>query len=187
MGIQCAFCHSTVDNSFAPGIGQRLDGWRNRDLNVGAIAALAPDLSAITNVLQVNEASVLKVLTNWGPGKFDAQLLLDGKGFRDDGRTAATLIPPAFGLAGVHLHTSTGWGSVTYWNAFVANIEMHGKGNFFDPWLNNTNQFPVAARNGFGNIHRDEDEDLISSKLPALHLYQLSIPAPKPPEGTFNK
>jgi cytochrome c peroxidase len=187
VGIQCALCHSTVDDSFAPGIGQRLDGWPNRDLNVGAIVALAPDLSALTNVLQVNEATVLNVLTNWGPGKFDAELLLDGKGFRPDGKTAAVLIPPAFGLAGVNLHTWTGWGSVTYWNAFVANIEMHGKGNFFDPRLNDTNQFPVAARNGFGNIQRDEDEDLISPKLAALHFYQLSIPAPKPPEGSFDK
>ena len=187
VGIQCALCHSSVDDSFAPGIGQRLDGWPNRDLNVGAIVALAPDLSALTNVLQVNEATVLNVLTNWGPGKFDAELLLDGKGFRDDGKTAAVLIPPAFGLAGVNLHTWTGWGSVTYWNAFVANIEMHGKGNFFDPRLNDTNQFPVAARNGFGNIQRDEDEDLISPKLAALHFYQLSIPAPKPPEGSFDK
>ena len=114
-------------------------------------------------------------------------MFLDGKGFRPDGKTAATLIPPAFGLAGVNLHTSTGWGSVTYWNAFVANIEMHGKGRFFDPRLNDTNQFPVAARNGFGDIKRDEDEDLITSKLPALHFYQLAIPAPTPPEGSFDK
>ena len=187
LGIQCALCHSTVDDSFSPGIGLRLDGWPNRDLNVGAIIALAPDLSAVTNVLQVDEATVRNVVTNWGPGKFDAQLFLDGKGFRPDGKTAATLIPPAFGLAGVNLHTSTGWGSLTYWNAFVANIEMHGKGRFFDPRLNDTNQFPVAARNGFGDIKRDEDEDLITSKLPALHFYQLAIPAPTPPEGSFDK
>jgi len=187
LGIQCALCHSTVDDSFSPGIGLRLDGWPNRDLNVGAIIALAPDLSAVTNVLQVDEATVRNVVTNWGPGRFDAELFLDGKGFRPDGKTAATLIPPAFGLAGVNLHTSTGWGSVTYWNAFVANIEMHGKGRFFDPRLNDTNQFPVAARNGFGDIKRDEDEDLITSKLPALHFYQLAIPAPTPPEGSFDK
>lgn len=185
-GIQCALCHSTVNDSFSPGIGQRLDGWPNRDLNVGAIVALAPDLSAITNVLQVDEAAVRNVLTNWGPGKFDAELLLDGKGFRPDGKTAAVLIPPAFGLAGVNLHTWTGWGSLTYWNAFVANIEMHGKGRFFDPRLNDTNLFPVAARNGFGNIERDEDEDLISSKLPALHFYQMALPAPTPPPGSFD-
>ena len=110
MGIQCALCHSTVDDSFAPGIGRRLDGWANRDLNVGAIVALAPDLSFFTDLLGVDDATVRLVLNSWGPGKFDAELGLDGKPFRPDGGTAATLIPPAFGLAGVNLHTSTGWG-----------------------------------------------------------------------------
>lgn len=183
MGIQCALCHSTVDDSFAPGIGRRLDGWPNRDLNVGAIIALAPDLSPIATVLQVDEAAVRQVLTNWGPGKFDAELLLDGKGFRPDGKTAATLIPPAYGLAGVNLHTWTGWGSVAYWNAFVAVLEMHGKGRFFDPRLNDPVQFPVAARNGFGDVKIDPDEDQVTAKLPALHYYQLSLPAPKPQPG----
>ena len=183
MGIQCALCHSTVDNSFAPGIGRRLDGWPNRDLNVGAIIALAPDLSPIAKVLQVDEAAVRHVLTNWGPGKFDAELLLDGKGFRPDGKTAATLIPPAYGLAGVNLHTWTGWGSVTHWNAFVAVLEMHGKGRFFDPRLNDTNQFPVAARNGFGDVKIDPDDDRVTAQLPALHYYQLSLPAPEPQPG----
>src|SRR4029079_9132364 len=135
MGVQCALCHSTVDDSFSPGIGKRLDGWANRDLNVGAIIAMVRDLSPVTKLLGVDEATVKKVLTAWGPGKFDAELFLDGKGFRPDGTTAATLIPPAFGMAGVNLHTYTGWGSVTYWNAFVANVEMHGKGTFFDPRL----------------------------------------------------
>jgi len=111
-------------------------------------------------------------------------LLLDGKGFRPDGKTSATLIPPAFGLAGVNLHTWTGWGSVTHWNAFVANLEMHGKGTFFDPRLNDADQFPVAARAGFGNVRNKPD--LISSKLPALHVYQLAIPAPKAPQGSFD-
>lgn len=183
MGIQCALCHSTVDDSFAPGIGRRLDGWPNRDLNVGAIIALAPDLSPIAAVLQVDEAAVRNVLTNWGPGKFDAELLLDGKGFRPDGKTAATLIPPAYGLAGVNLHTWTGWGSVTHWNAFVAVLEMHGKGRFFDPRLNDPVQFPVAARNGFGDVSINPDDDQVTAKLPALHLYQLSLPAPKPRPG----
>jgi hypothetical protein len=100
----------------------------------------------------------------------------------------ATLIPPAFGLAGVNLHTWTGWGSVTHWNAFVANLEMHGKGRFFDPRLNNAAQFPIAASHGFADLpHIDPDEDLITSKLPALHFYQLAIPAPKPPDGSFDK
>ncbi len=185
IGIQCALCHSSVDNSLALGIGHRLDGWANQDLNVGAIVNLAPDLSVVVTLLGVPESTVRTVLTAWGPGKFDAELLLDGKGFRPDGKTAATLIPPAFGLAGVNLHTWTGWGSVTYWNAFVANLEMHGKGTFFDPRLNDASQFPVAARAGFGNVRNDRD--LISAKLPALHFYQLSIPAPKPPEGSFDR
>ena len=128
IGIQCALCHSTVDNSFAPGIGHRLDGWANRDLNVGAIVALSPNLQPVADVLGVNVTTVRTVLNSWGPGHFDAELFMDGKAFRPDGKSAATLIPPAFGLAGVNLHTWTGWGSVTHWNAFVANLEMHGKG-----------------------------------------------------------
>ena len=184
IGIQCALCHTSVDNSLAPGIGHRLDGWANRDLNVGAIVNLAPDLSAVATLLGVNEATVRTVLNAWGPGKFDAELLMDGKGFRPDGKTAATLIPPAFGLAGVNLHTWTGWGSVTHWNAFVANLEMHGKGTYFDPRLNDAAQFPVAARAGFGNVRNDPD--LVSAKLPALHLYQLAIAAPAAPKGSFN-
>ena len=184
MGIQCSLCHSTVDNSFAPGIGHRRDGWANRDLNVGAIVSLAPNLAPVAGLLGVSIDTVHKVLAAWGPGKFDAELFLDGKGFRPDGKTAATLIPPAFGLAGVNLHTWVGWGSVTEWNAFVANLEMHGKGNFFDPRLDDPSKFPIAARNGFGSVHNDPD--LISSKLPALHAYQLDIAAPKPPPGSFN-
>lgn len=185
MGITCALCHSTVDNAFAPGIGHRLDGWANRDLNVGAIISLAPDLSAVTSLLAVDEATVKKVLAAWGPGKFDAQLFLDGKGFRPDGKSAATLIPPAFGLAGVNLHTWTGWGGISHWNAFVANLEMHGKGTFYDPRLNDAVKFPVAARAGFANVRNTPD--LISSKLPALQLYQLGISAPTPPDGSFNR
>lgn len=184
VGIQCAFCHSTVDNSFAPGIGHRLDGWANRDLNVGAIIGLSPDLSPVANLLGVDQATVRTVLNSWGPGKFDAELVLDGKAFRPDGKSAATLIPPAFGLAGVNLHTWTGWGSIPYWNAFVANIEMHGKGTFYDPRLNDASQFPVAARAGFGNIR--STLDLITPKLPALHAYQLSLIAPTPPAGSFD-
>jgi hypothetical protein len=184
VGITCAICHSIVNDSVAPGIGQRLDGWPNRDLNVGAIIASAPTVAPFAQLLQVDEATVRTVLLAWGPGKFDAELALDGKGFRPDGKTAATLIPPAFGLAGVNLHTWTGWGSVTHWNAFVANIEMHGQGTFFDPRLDDANQFPVAARAGLGHI--TNANDLISSKLPALHFYQLGIPAPKPPRGSFD-
>ena len=185
IGIQCALCHSTVDNSLAPGIGRRLDGWANRDLNVGAITSLAPNLQPVASLLGVDVATVKSVLGAWGPGKFDAELFLDGKGFRPDGKTAAVLIPPAFGLAGVNLHTWTGWGSVTYWNAFVANLEMHGKGTFFDPRLNDPVQFPIAAANGFGNIQNTPD--LVTSKLAALHFYQLAIPAPRPPKGSFDE
>ena len=184
VGIQCAICHSTVDNSLAPGIGHRLDGWANRDLNVGAIISLAPDLSVFASLLQVDEATVRKVLAAWGPGKFDAELVLDGKGFRPDGKTSANLLPPAFGLMGVNLHTWTGWGSVPYWNAFVANLEMHGQGNFSDSRLDDAAQFPVAARAGFGHVHHEPD--LISAKLPALQFYQLSLHAPEPPRGSFD-
>ncbi|HUS08276.1 MAG TPA: hypothetical protein VMZ52_18375 [Bryobacteraceae bacterium] len=146
MGIQCALCHSTVDNSHSalcagvvqpnPGtgcVGRRLDGWANRDLNVGAIIALAPDLTAFASLLNTTQANVRNVLNTWGPGKFDAELVLDGKTVNPqqitDGAvtgvnvSGATLIPPAFGLAGVNLHTWTGWGSVPHWNAFVANLK----------------------------------------------------------------
>jgi mono/diheme cytochrome c family protein len=184
IGITCAACHSTVDDSFAPGIGRRLDGWPNRDLNVGAIVSLAPNKKPITDLLGVDEATVDKVLAAWGPGKFDAELFLDGKGFRPDGKTAAVLIPPAFGLAGVNLHTYTGWGSVPYWNAFVANLEMHGKGTFFDPRLDDASKFPIAARAGFGHVRNTPD--LITPKLAALHDYQLGLKAPEPPPGSFD-
>jgi cytochrome c553 len=183
-GITCALCHSTVDDSVLPGIGKRLDGMPNRDLNVGAIVNLAPNLQPVAALLGVDEATVRTVLQSWGPGRFDAELFLDGKAFRPDGKTAATLIPPAFGLAGVDGHTFTGWGSVTYWNAFVANLEMHGRGRFWDPRLNDPVKFPVAARNGFGDIR--SEHDLITPKLAALQLYQLAIPAPPPPAGSFD-
>jgi mono/diheme cytochrome c family protein len=183
IGIQCALCHSTVDNAFAPGIGRRLDGWANRDLDIGLIASLAPNLQPVADLLSlagppVDVAAVKRVLRSWGPGKFDAALLLDGK-------SAPTLIPPAFGLAGVNLHTWTGWGSVTHWNAFVANLEMHGKGTFFDPRLNDESQFPIAARAGFGNVRNTPD--LITPILAALQFYQLAIPAPAPPKGSFDR
>ena len=119
MGIQCSFCHSTVDDSLAPGIGHRLDGWANRDLNVGAIVSLASNPKPFTDLLGVDVETLKKVLASWGPGCFDAELDKDGKALRPDGKRACTLIPPAFGLAGVNLHTWTGFGSVPYWNAYV--------------------------------------------------------------------
>ena len=216
MGIQCALCHSTVDNSLpalcggaiVPNantgcVGHRLDGWPNRDLNVGAIVSLAPDLSPFVTLLNVTQPgisqdAVRKVLTSWGPGKFDAELILDGKAFNTAQTTdgvvnstpvsGATLLPPAFGLGGVNLHTWTGWGSVPYWNAFVANLEMHGTGRFFDSRLNNASQFPIAAHFGFGDLtHIDPDSDRITPKLAALQFYQLALASPQPPPGSFDK
>jgi mono/diheme cytochrome c family protein len=184
IGITCAFCHTAVDDAFAPGIGNRLDGWPNRDLDVGAIVASAPTLQPFVDVLGVDEGTVRTVLRAWGPGKYDAELIQDGKGLRPDGKSGATVIPAAFGLAGVNLHTYTGWGSVTYWNAYVANTQMMGTGRFFDPRLRESGKFPLVSKTHFDD-KRDE-VDRISSKLPALHFYQLAIPAPAPPEGSFD-
>jgi len=184
MGIQCALCHSTVDDSFAPGIGKRLDGWANRDLNVGLIVSLAPNLQPIADLLQVDVATVKLVLNSWGPGRFDAILDKDGKALRPDGGQAGTLIPPAFGLAGVNLHTWTGFGSVPYWNAYVAVTEMHGSGTFFDQRLSDPVQYPVSARSGSWDTRGTPD--LVTAKLPALHAYQLALLAPKPPAGSFD-
>src|SRR5689334_5624993 len=170
VGLTCAVCHSTVNNSFAPGIGKRLDGWPNRDLNVGAIVSLAPNLKPVENVLGADEATVKKVLASWGPGKFDAELFMDGKAFQPNGTSGATLIPPAFGLQGTNLHTYTGWGSIPYWNAFVAVLEMHGQGNFTDARLDDVNQFPIAAKNNFGHVH--VTHDLVTPVLPALQYYE---------------
>jgi mono/diheme cytochrome c family protein len=185
VGITCALCHSTVDDSFAKGIGRPLDGWPNRDLDVGAIVAAAPTLEPFAKLLGVDDATVRKVLKSWGPGKYDAELDQDGKAFRPDGKPAATLLPAAFGLAGVNLHTYTGWGSVTYWNAYVANTQMHGRGTFFDPRLKNRERFPVTQRSGFDDVRAKED--LVTPKLAALHFYQLALPAPHPPEGSFDR
>jgi len=185
IGIQCALCHSTVDDSFSPGIGKRLDGWGNRDLNVGAIVAAAPNLKPFSELLGVDVETVRQVLNSWGPGRYDAELNMDGKASRPDGKTAATLMPSAFGLAGVNQHTWTGgWGTVTYWNAYVANTQMHGKGTFFDSRLENAEQYPIAAKAGWG--HKRDEVDLITAKLPALHFYQLAMPVPQAPKGSFS-
>jgi len=185
IGIQCALCHSTVDDAVRPSLGHRLDGWPNRDLNVGGIIASAPDLSVLVDLLGLPEDQIREILNSWGPGKFDAELILDGKAVRPDGRPGATLLPPAFGLAGVNNHTWTGsWGTVTYWNALVANLEMHGQGTFFDPRLDDAQKYPIAAREGFG--HKRDAEDLITAKLAALHFYQLAIPTPKAPRNSIN-
>jgi hypothetical protein len=185
VGITCALCHSTVDDSFSPGIGRRLDGWPNRDLDVGKIVSLAPNLDPFAKLLGVDVATVKKVLLSWGPGKYDAELDKDGKAFRPDGKPAATLLPPAFGLAGVNLHTYTGFGSVTYWNSYVANTQMHGSGVFFDARLKDADQFPVAARSGSWNTRAKQDR--VTPKLASLHFYQLSLPAPEPPAGSYDR
>jgi hypothetical protein len=203
IGITCALCHSTVDDSFVKGIGRRLDGWPNRDLDVGKIVAFAPTLKPFSELLGVDEATVKKVLHSWGPGKYDAELNADGKAFRPDGKSGATLLPAAFGLAGVNLHTYTGFGSVTYWNAYVANTQMYGQGTFYDPRLADAARFPVAARTGAGKVPGASAPtpsegsgatpvgsprvDRVSDKLAALHFYQLAIPAPRPPENSYDK
>ena len=156
VGITCALCHSTVDNSFAPGIGKRLDGWPNRDLDPGAIIALSPALTEAQK----------KVYNSWGKGKYDPR-------FNFDGINSAQVIPPAYGLAGIHKITATGDGDdIAYWNRYVAVTQMGGQGSFTEP------RTGVAVTNG--------TVDLVSSKLPALQAYQLSLSAPTPPAGSFD-
>jgi mono/diheme cytochrome c family protein len=184
IGITCAVCHSTVDNSFDTGIGNRLDGWPNRDLNVGAIISLTDNAKPLTDMLHVDEATLRTVLGMWGPGKFAAQLFLDGKALRPDGKVAANLIPAAFGLRGIELTTYTGFGDISYWNAFVGTVEMHGKGSFHDDRLNDPLKYPIAVENSFWNV--TSNPDLLTSKLPALKAYQHSIVAPRPTAGSFN-
>lgn len=155
VGITCALCHSTVDNRIAPGIGSRLDGWPNRDLNPGAIIALSPALTAAQK----------QVYNSWGPGKYDPR-------FNFDGINGPTVIPPAYGLAGINSVTFTGDGQqLEYWNRYVAVTQMHGQGSFSDPRL---------------GINVVQSPDLVASKLPALQAYQLSIAAPAPPAGSFD-
>ena len=185
LGTTCALCHSTVDNSFAPGIGRRRDGWSNRDLNVGAIVAAAPTVKPYADLLGVDEATVRTVLRSWGPGFYNAELDKDGKVAQPNGKPAGTLIPPAFGLAGVNLATFTGFGTVTYWNAYVAVTQMHGRGTFYDARFNDPQKYPVAVKAGNWNVRNTAD--LVSSKLGALHYYQLALPAPTPPRGSFNR
>jgi hypothetical protein len=154
-------------------------------LNIGAIISLAPNLQPFVDLLGVDLATVKDVLFSWGPGCFDAELDKDGKGFRPDGKRACTLIPPAYGLAGVNLHTWTGFGSVPYWNAFVGVTDMHGSGTFYDARLNDKRMYPVAAKSGSYNSRGKPDQ--VTSKLAALQFYQLAIPAPKPPAGSYDQ
>jgi mono/diheme cytochrome c family protein len=158
VGITCALCHSTVNNSVDAGIGQRLDGWPNRELDPGAIIALSP---AVTPQQKA-------VYNSWGPGKYDAR-------FNFDGQSDPTVIPPAYGLAGVNSVTFTGDGdSPAYWNRYVAVTQMHGHGSFSEPRLN----INVDNTDGTG--------DLVEAKLPNLEAYQLSLTAPAPPAGSFD-
>ncbi len=143
-------------------------------------SALAPDLSRCATLSGWIKATVRAVLRGWGPGKFDAELVLDGKAFRPDGKSAATLIPPAFGLAGVNLHTWTGWGGDALERIRRQSRDAR-QGTFYDPGLDDATKFPIAAENGFGHVR--STPDLITSKLPALHFYQLAIPAPRPPQA----
>jgi mono/diheme cytochrome c family protein len=155
LGTTCALCHSTVDDRIAKGIGSRLDGWPNLELNPGAIIALSP---ALTPAQQT-------IYNSWGPGRFDPRINFDGL-------NGPVLIPPAYGLEGVHRITVTGDGQdIAYWNRYVGVTQMHGHGSFVEPRL---------------GINVQNAPDLISSKLPALQAYQLSIKAPKPGAGSFD-
>ena len=167
LGVTCAICHSTVDDSFAKGVGKRLDGWPNRDLNVGAIIALSPTLAAFPDVVAAYQS--------WGPGMYDARFnIVDGgTPFHGDGISKPSVIPPAYGLLGIDKTTFTGDGNdIAYWNRYVAVTQFGGHGSFTEPRLNE-------------NITNGSD-DLVSAKLPALQAYQLSLPAPKPPAGSFD-
>jgi len=156
VGITCALCHSTVDNSFSKGIGKRLDGRANDDLNPGAIIALSPALTAEQKA----------VYGSWGPGKYDPR-------YNQDGMNGPQVIPPAFGLLGINRITATGDGDdLAYWNRYVAVTQMGGHGTFTEP------RTGVDVTNG--------SDDLVSSKLPALQEYQLSIAAPAPPADSFD-
>jgi mono/diheme cytochrome c family protein len=156
LGVTCALCHSTVDDSFSPGIGKRLDGWANRDLNPGAIIALSPTLDPATK----------EALNSWGNGKFDPRHNIDGL-------SKPVVIPPAYGPEGVRSVTYTGDGQdIAYWNRYVAVAEMGGHGTVSEPRLN------VNITNGA--------DDLVSAKLPALQAYQLSLKAPVAAVGSFD-
>ncbi|HEY5021687.1 MAG TPA: hypothetical protein VII30_04260 [Gemmatimonadaceae bacterium] len=157
VGITCALCHSTVDNSFAPGIGRRLDGWPNHDLNPGAIIALS---SALTPAQKA-------VYNSWGKGKYDAR-------YNFDGLNGPSVIPPAYGLKGVTSVTYTGDGAdLAYWNRYVAVTQMHGHGS----WVESRATPPENVQN---------PPDMVTAKLAALQAYQLSIQSPPAPAGSFD-
>ena len=164
VGITCALCHSTVDNSFDAGIGKRLDGWANRDLNPGLIISLSPVLDPATK----------NTYASWGPGLYDPR-------FNHDGLSNPVVIPPAYGLYGLPKAIFTGDGDVehepagpvAYWNRYVAVTQMHGHGFFADERIN-------------WEVDHREGDDLVTDKLPALQAYQYSIAAPAPPANSYN-
>jgi hypothetical protein len=164
VGITCALCHSTVDNSFVPGIGRRLDGWPNRSLRVGEIIASSPALTEQQK----------RVYRTWKPGFYDPRLTaFNGTSFEVLNRTTLpVVIPPAYGLSGVGFETFTGDGSISYWNAYVGISQMGGHGDFSDP------RIPLTID--------QEGPDRVTPQLPALLAYQLSLTAPAPPAGSFN-
>ena len=164
IGITCALCHSDVDDSVAPGIGERRDGWPNRDLDPGLIISLTPGLPDYLTGLGLDPDMVVPIYASWGPGRYDAR-------FNQDLMSAPVLIPPAYGLAEVPLETYTGEGPISYWNAYVAVTQMGAQGNFSDPEL------------GLDIMHTP---DLVTDKLPALADYQHSLMAPAPPPGSFD-
>jgi mono/diheme cytochrome c family protein len=164
LGITCAICHSTVDNSVAPGIGKRLDGWPNRELNPGAIIALTPGLPTLAAQLAVPAPDAKTALMAWGPGRYDAR-------FNQDKQSRPVLLPPAYGLRDVALETYTGEGPISYWNAYVAVTQMGGHGNFQDEKL---------------GLDIKQSGDRVTPMLAGLRTYQFSLDPPAPPAGSFD-
>ncbi len=164
VGITCALCHSTVDNSLTPGIGARLDGWANVDLDVGAIVALSPALDDATKA----------EFNAWGPGKYDPRHhAFDGTNLLPlNSPSVPIVIPPIYGLKGVGFETFTADGPIWYWNSYVGVGQMGGQGTFNDPRI---------------GLFINQQPDLVTPKLPALLDYQLSLETPAPPKGTFNR
>lgn len=163
VGITCALCHSSVDNSLAPSIGRRLDGWANTDLNVGAIVALSPALDAATKA----------EFRTWGPGKYDPRHHYFN-GTTIVGLNSPSLpivIPPIYGLKAAGFETFTADGPISYWNSYVGIGQMGGKGTFSDQRIGVTIQ---------------QSPDQVTPKLPSLLAYQLSLRAPEPAPGSFN-
>src|SRR5687767_1427070 len=155
LGITCALCHSTVDNALLPGIGHRLDGWPNVDLQVGKILAMLPIYSEAQK----------QTLRSWPKGTYDPR-------FNFDGKSTPLTLPPAHGLANVTNETYTAEGPISYWNAYVAVTQMHGRGNFADPRI---------------GVNIVQEPDLVTPKLEALRAYQHSLPVPPTPGASYDR